>query len=83
MNDKNVLFAGYRVPHPLEHNIELKIQTKPNSTPRDALTSAVSTLQKDLSKLQQQFRDQVQKITSKGHHTMEGSHMDTTSQWET
>ena len=34
MQDPSVLFAGYRVPHPLKNNIELKVQTDAETTPK-------------------------------------------------
>ena len=33
LRNEAVLFAGYKVPHPLEHRIELRVQTTPAETP--------------------------------------------------
>lgn len=54
MDDK-VLFAGYRAPHPLEHRIEIKVQTSGESTPRDAVIGALTNLQTQLQTLKSQF----------------------------
>eukprot|EP01080_Neovahlkampfia_damariscottae_P002649 gene2649-3846_t len=56
LDDKSVLFAGYRVPHPLTYSIEIKIQTKDHSTPRDAFENSLLGLQQDFQNLEQQFR---------------------------
>lgn len=41
----SVRFAGYKIPHPLVHQVDLKIQTtSSNSTPIDALSDAIEDL---------------------------------------
>jgi DNA-directed RNA polymerase II subunit RPB11 len=37
LENPKVLFAGYKMPHPLEHQFVLKIQTTPDTTPLDVL----------------------------------------------
>jgi len=54
----SVLFAGYRVPHPLETNIELRLQTDSTTTPRAALQRACSDLILLTRKLKSQFAEQ-------------------------
>uniref|UniRef100_A0A061RGP8 DNA-directed RNA polymerase II subunit J n=1 Tax=Tetraselmis sp. GSL018 TaxID=582737 RepID=A0A061RGP8_9CHLO len=61
--DKDVVFAGYRVPHPLEHKLEIKIQTTGNITPIDALSTAVSDLRTQLMDIQTQFEIEADKAT--------------------
>jgi hypothetical protein len=56
LEDKEVLFAGYRVPHPLRHAIEVKIQTTTNSNPQRAMNSALSDLISEFSTLEQRFK---------------------------
>lgn len=34
MKDPQVLFAGYKVPHPLEHKIVIRVQTTPDYSPQ-------------------------------------------------
>ena len=46
LKNRNVLFAGYRVPHPLFHEIEIRIQTTGKEPPREALLRAITNLLK-------------------------------------
>mmetsp|Transcript_10521 Transcript_10521/g.38718 ORF Transcript_10521/g.38718 Transcript_10521/m.38718 type:complete len:120 (-) Transcript_10521:382-741(-) len=57
--DNRVLFAGYMVPHPLEHHFVLRVQTIPNTSPFEVIKAAVDDLQKELTILEQQFTDKV------------------------
>jgi DNA-directed RNA polymerase II subunit RPB11 len=56
LKDPQVLFAGYKVPHPLEHKFLLRIQTTADTTPSDALTSAITDLMAEFSLLEERFR---------------------------
>ena len=51
-----VLFAGYKVPHPLQPNFQLKIQTDGSITPVDALERAAADLIASLQTLETKFR---------------------------
>ena len=51
LKDKRVIFAGYRVPHPLEHTVELRVQTTDESTPIQVLQEAVQELIANLGTL--------------------------------
>jgi DNA-directed RNA polymerase II subunit RPB11 len=64
LSDRNVLFAGYKVAHPLKYDIEIKIQTLPDTTPREALGQAVQDLIGQLSSLKEQFQNEVLKKQS-------------------
>ncbi|KAH7715161.1 DNA-directed RNA polymerase II subunit RPB11-a [Aphelenchoides avenae] len=59
LRDPQVLFAGYRNPHPLENKILLRIQTTPETTPADALQNAITDLLAELSLFEERFRDAV------------------------
>lgn len=54
--DEKVLFAGYRVPHPLEHKFELKVQGDRSTTPIEAIQRSISSLMDDLSSLEEDLR---------------------------
>jgi DNA-directed RNA polymerase II subunit RPB11 len=61
LEDKTVIFAGYKVPHPLEPYFLLKVQTNGTISPSQALKNAciavisiVTNLEK---KFEEQFRD--------------------------
>nr|CAG4649028.1 EOG090X0L4K [Polyphemus pediculus] len=59
LKDPNVLFAGYKQPHPLEHKFILRIQTTPAYSPQDAMMNAITDLISELSLLEERFRDAV------------------------
>lgn len=59
LRNQHVLFAGYRVPHPLTNNIEIKIQTTENSTPCDAMRQAHQELITETKDILQQFQSQM------------------------
>lgn len=51
-----MLFAGYKLPHPLEHKFILRIQTTADYTPQDALMNAITDLLAELSLFEERFR---------------------------
>ncbi|CAH1708076.1 DNA-directed RNA polymerase Rpb11, 13-16kDa subunit, conserved site,DNA-directed RNA polymerase, RBP11- [Cinara cedri] len=57
LKDPNVLFAGYKQPHPLEHKFELRIQTTSDYTPQDALTNSITDLLAELSLFEERFKE--------------------------
>uniref|UniRef100_A0A804PJQ7 DNA-directed RNA polymerase RBP11-like dimerisation domain-containing protein n=1 Tax=Zea mays TaxID=4577 RepID=A0A804PJQ7_MAIZE len=50
--DPNVLFAGYKLPHPLQYKIIVR------SSPTQAYTQAINDLDKELEYLKQAFEDE-------------------------
>ena len=61
-NSNFVRFAGYKVPHPLVHRIELKIQTtNSNVTPIDVLDTVLLDLNEKTENLQSEFRSEVER----------------------
>lgn len=60
--DPTVLFAGYKVPHPLENVITIKIQTDERSNPADALKRACQLLITQTLAVKKQFQDQARNI---------------------
>ncbi|XP_077297917.1 DNA-directed RNA polymerase II subunit RPB11 [Arctopsyche grandis] len=59
LKDPKVLFAGYKVPHPLEHKFVIRIQTTSDYTPQDALTNAITDLISELSLFEERFKEAV------------------------
>ncbi|GAA6015291.1 hypothetical protein JCM10207_008938 [Rhodosporidiobolus poonsookiae] len=57
-----VLFAGYKVPHPLESRVVLKVQTDGSKTPIVAVQEAMNALVLTLGKIKQQFQQEVIKV---------------------
>lgn len=56
MNDSAVLFAGYKVPHPLHPYFLLKVQTDGSCTPAEALEKATTSLIATISSLENKFK---------------------------
>ena len=57
LKDPNVLFAGYKNPHPMENKVVLRIQTTSDYAPNDALMNAVTDLISELSLFEERFRE--------------------------
>ena len=52
-------FAGYKHPHPLENDIQLKVQAHPGTTPNEVVISALTRLMDETTALRDSFRVQV------------------------
>ncbi|PHT69269.1 DNA-directed RNA polymerase II subunit RPB11 [Capsicum annuum] len=61
--DDTVLFAGYKLPHPLQYKILLRIQTTSQSSPMQAYNQAINDLDKELDHLKNQFEGELAKYT--------------------
>ncbi|XP_039292368.1 DNA-directed RNA polymerase II subunit RPB11 isoform X2 [Nilaparvata lugens] len=59
LKDPNVLFAGYKLPHPLEHKFVLRIQTTAEHSPHDALMNAITDLVAELSLFEERFKEAI------------------------
>ncbi|CAM6088742.1 unnamed protein product [Calypogeia fissa] len=57
--DPSVLFAGYRLPHPLQYKVVIKIQTTSQSSPMQAYNLAINDLDKELDHLKRVFEDEI------------------------
>lgn len=56
LKDPNVLFAGYKNPHPLEYKFLLRVQTVMEYSPQEAFTNAITDLISELSLLEERFK---------------------------
>ncbi|KAF7489228.1 DNA-directed RNA polymerase II subunit RPB11-a [Sarcoptes scabiei] len=56
LKDPKVIFAGYKVPHPLQHEFILRIQTTEDYSPQEALMNAIKDLISEMSLLEERFR---------------------------
>lgn len=63
-----VIFAGYKVPHPLESRVVLKVQTDGTKTPVIAVQEALSALVLLLGRIKAQFGQEVLK-----HKALDGT----------
>lgn len=61
LHHPHVLFAGYKVPHPLESRVVLKIQTDGQLTPSQAVSAACDSLIYTLVKVKDQFKVEVER----------------------
>lgn len=52
----HVRFAGYKVPHPLDHSLLLKVQTDRETIPVEALQRGIDQLIGDLSLLEERVK---------------------------
>ncbi|CAH1154230.1 unnamed protein product [Acanthoscelides obtectus] len=59
LKDPNVLFAGYKLPHPLEHKFVLRIQTTSDYSPQEALMHAITDLISELSLFEERFKEAI------------------------
>lgn len=68
----NVLFAAYKIPHPLFANFELRVQTDGELTPKEAVVKACADIVQDLQKLDQEFTKEweLKKIAVQGRPEM-------------
>ncbi|CAD5234763.1 unnamed protein product [Bursaphelenchus xylophilus] len=57
LKNPQVLFAGYRNPHPLEHKFVLRIQTTADNSPHNVLIEAINDLLAELSVLDERFNE--------------------------
>mmetsp|Transcript_40307 Transcript_40307/g.108956 ORF Transcript_40307/g.108956 Transcript_40307/m.108956 type:complete len:244 (-) Transcript_40307:26-757(-) len=59
LRNEAVLFVGYKVPHPLNHMIELRVQTLPKSSPELAIRHAIANLKVECKSMLDQFDEGV------------------------
>lgn len=59
LKDPKVLFAGYKLPHPLEHKFVIRIQTTSNYSPEDAYMNAITDLMSELSLFEERFKEAI------------------------
>ncbi|XP_074604558.1 DNA-directed RNA polymerase II subunit RPB11 [Brevipalpus obovatus] len=61
LKDPNVIFAGYKVPHPLEHKFILRVQTSGSDyTPQEALKNAITDLISEVSLIEERFKKAIE-----------------------
>ena len=65
LESDQVLFSGYKIPHPLENAVLVKVQTVPESTPSAALSKTVSDLIQHVAVLDEQFKTQIAQFKSR------------------
>ncbi len=56
LRDPEVMFAGYKFPHPLEYHIFIKVQTIGKKPPREAFDDALTSLIGELNDIRDKFQ---------------------------
>ncbi len=59
LKNPRVIFAGYKMPHPLEHEILIKVQTTPDTTPLEVLEQAMKQLLQETDLLKTRFENEL------------------------
>lgn len=59
LQDDRIRFAGYKAPHPLEHKVQVKVQTNGQITPHQAVMESLQTLSQTFKQLSTQFEKQI------------------------
>ena len=60
LKDPRVIFSGYRIPHPMDYRMELRVQTNSSHySPSEALESAIRDLIAETAILEERFVQQV------------------------
>ncbi|PNH05605.1 DNA-directed RNA polymerase II subunit RPB11 [Tetrabaena socialis] len=54
-SDKATVFAGYRIPHPLEPVMVVKVQTNGTKAPEDAMSHALQDLASEFDHMRSEF----------------------------
>ena len=57
LRDGDTRFAGYQLPHPLEHVCHVKVETTPGRAPVEVMGAAVTDLRQEVELLDRGFRD--------------------------
>jgi DNA-directed RNA polymerase II subunit RPB11 len=52
-----VKFAGYKIPHPLENKMILKIQTSDNTSPHEAIVKSINDIIGEFTDINQQVEN--------------------------
>ena len=58
LGDGDTRFAGYQLPHPLEHVCHVKVETTPGRAPVEVMGAAVTDLRQEVELLDRGFRDE-------------------------
>ncbi|KNC96332.1 DNA-directed RNA polymerase [Spizellomyces sp. 'palustris'] len=59
LKNSKVLFAGYKMPHPLHHSFVLKVQTTPETSPLEVLQNDVNSLIREISSIKLKFENEL------------------------
>ena len=63
--DESVTFAGYRIPHPLESKLLVKLSTNGSKSPVVAAKDSITQLKYQISGLNQSFSRECSRVSSR------------------
>ena len=64
--DPQVIFAGYKVPHPLEHHVVIRVQAEKGYDPVDVVQRNIERLVRDLANLDDQLKAELKRFPAHG-----------------
>ncbi|CAL8469710.1 g9252 [Coccomyxa elongata] len=64
LRDKEVTFAGYKFPHPLDYHIFIKVQTRGKKSPREVMDDALTDLCDEFEDIKSKFQGEVRRMRS-------------------
>ncbi|KDD76855.1 hypothetical protein H632_c85p0 [Helicosporidium sp. ATCC 50920] len=62
LEDKNVVFTGYKVPHPLEYQMLVKILTNGKKSPIQVMQESLQHISSTVHSIHSQFESEAQRI---------------------
>lgn len=65
LEDPSVVFAGYKIPHPLKRSLQLVVKTDGTKKPHEALMNAADRAASASREFKQTFEDIVEKYAKK------------------
>eukprot|EP01108_Squamamoeba_japonica_P002776 TRINITY_DN2366_c0_g1_i1.p1 TRINITY_DN2366_c0_g1~~TRINITY_DN2366_c0_g1_i1.p1 ORF type:complete len:119 (-),score=21.29 TRINITY_DN2366_c0_g1_i1:50-406(-) len=57
LQNPNVLFAGYKMPHPLQYHMLVRVTTTPQTTPIRVVQESLEALRDEVSLLDERFTE--------------------------
>jgi DNA-directed RNA polymerase II subunit RPB11 len=67
-NDKSIVFAGYRIPHPLEPIMHVRVQTNGTKKPEEAVMIALKDLETEYQTMANEFENALNTMPSAPMH---------------
>eukprot|EP00478_Filoreta_tenera_P005820 GABV01007189.1.p1 GENE.GABV01007189.1~~GABV01007189.1.p1 ORF type:complete len:101 (+),score=25.79 GABV01007189.1:70-372(+) len=71
LRDERVIFAGYKVPHPLKYDLIIKLRTTKDHNPVDVMKENLEDIQGQLSKFQSKFGEAMRQWEMESAHIVQ------------
>ncbi|GAQ88981.1 DNA-directed RNA polymerase II subunit 11 [Klebsormidium nitens] len=65
--DPEVLFAGYKAPHPLEYKINFKVQARDTTNPETVFRRAIDAVDTEIADLRKAFTEELARPRDQGN----------------